>query len=59
LDSKIAHSMEMELSSNVMDALIIVDLTQTSQTLLERYMGGEGADSFLRFRNLVSYRACA
>jgi putative hemolysin len=45
--------------SNVMDALIIVDLTQTSQTLLERYMGREGADSFLRFHNLVSYRACA
>ncbi len=45
--------------SKVMDALIMVDLAQTNRTLLERYMGREGADSFLRFHNLVSYRACA
>ena len=45
--------------SNVMDALIIVDLTQTNRTVMERYMGKAGADSFLRFHDRASYSACA
>ncbi|MCZ7555161.1 MAG: lysophospholipid acyltransferase family protein [Bacteroidia bacterium] len=34
--------------SNVLDGLILVDLTKTDRRMLERYMGAEGADAFLR-----------
>ncbi len=33
--------------SQVLDGLILVDLTQTDQRILERYMGKEGTESFL------------
>jgi putative hemolysin len=35
--------------SEVLDALIVVDLTKTSERLLERYMGKEGAARFRRY----------
>ncbi len=34
--------------SDVLDALVLVDLAQTETRLLERYMGAEGAKSFLQ-----------
>lgn len=34
--------------SNALDGLILVDLTQTPRPILTRYMGNEGATSFLR-----------
>jgi hypothetical protein len=45
--------------SNVMDALIMVDLAETDRTLLERYMGREGAYSFLRFHECYLLSDCA
>jgi putative hemolysin len=35
--------------SDVLDALILVDLTQTEPRLLERYMGKEGSASFISY----------
>ena len=35
--------------SRVLDALIFVDLTKTTPKILERYMGKEGAASFLGY----------
>ena len=35
--------------SDVLDALILVDLTQTPINLLERYMGKDGVESFLAY----------
>ncbi len=35
--------------SNVIDGLILVDLTQTDRRILDRYMKKEGAEGFLRF----------
>ena len=35
--------------SDVLDALILVDLTQTPINLLERYMGEDGMESFLAY----------
>ncbi|MCX6593390.1 MAG: GNAT family N-acetyltransferase [Acidobacteria bacterium] len=41
--------------SRCLDGLIVVDLAQTDRTMLERYMGADGADSFLNFhRELVA-----
>ena len=41
--------------SRCLDGLIVVDLAQTDRTMLERYMGADGADSFLSFhRELVA-----
>ena len=37
--------------SNALDGLIVVDLVQTDPRLLERYMGKEGAASFLGYHN--------
>jgi putative hemolysin len=37
--------------SSVLDALILVDLTQTEQRILARYMGEKGAESFLAYHN--------
>ena len=34
--------------SDVLDGLVVVDLTQTNRRILERYMGQAGADEFLR-----------
>ena len=45
--------------SNVMDALIMVDLRKADRTLLERYMGREGLDGFLRFHDCGALKACA
>ena len=45
--------------SNVMDALIMVDLAETDRTLLDRYMGREGAYGFLRFHNCYPLSSCA
>jgi hypothetical protein len=36
--------------SNVLDGLIVVDLTQTEPRLLERYLGKEEAEQFLEFQ---------
>lgn len=33
--------------SDVLDGLVVVDLTQTNRRMLDRYMGAAGADSFL------------
>ncbi len=35
--------------NNALDALVLVDLTQTDPRILGRYMGQQGAASFLRF----------
>lgn len=35
--------------SNALDGLIVVDLLQTDRRLLERYLGKEGTESFLRY----------
>ncbi|MDI6727589.1 MAG: hypothetical protein QMD44_01515, partial [Thermodesulfovibrionales bacterium] len=35
--------------SNVLDGLILVDLTKTEQRILERYMTKQGAEAFLAF----------
>lgn len=37
--------------SNALDGLIVVDLVETDPRLLERYMGKEGAASFLGYHN--------
>jgi len=38
--------------SDVLDALIVVDLLKTSERLLERYLGKEGASTFRKFHRL-------
>lgn len=45
--------------SNVMDALIMVDLNKADKVLLERYMGKRGLDDFLMFHECGPLRACA
>ena len=40
--------------SNALDALIIVDLTQTDRRMLERYMGEEAAGAFLSYHSGTS-----
>jgi len=45
--------------SNVMDALIMVDLTEADRTLLERYMGKKGLNDFWTFHECGPLRACA
>jgi hypothetical protein len=37
--------------SNALDGLIVVDLSQTSPSILERYMGKKEAAGFLRYHN--------
>jgi hypothetical protein len=37
--------------SNVLDGLILVDLTVTQVKLLERYVGKLGAETFLNYHN--------
>ena len=47
---------------NVLDGLIMVDLTQTEQKMLERYMSKDGAQRFLSYHQLTekdSYATCA
>jgi putative hemolysin len=46
--------------SNVLDGLILVDLTMTQVNLLERYMGKKGAETFLNYhhKNLSLFPAC-
>jgi hypothetical protein len=39
---------------NVLDGLIMVDLTLTDRRLLDRFMGSEGAESFLAFHRPCS-----
>lgn len=41
--------------SNVLDGLILVDLTQTSLKILERYMGKEGARNFMNYHHDHNY----
>ncbi|OGW48807.1 MAG: hypothetical protein A2078_00740 [Nitrospirae bacterium GWC2_57_9] len=38
---------------NVLDGLIMVDLTRTEPKMLERYLGKEGARSFLRYHRAI------
>jgi hypothetical protein len=40
--------------SDVVDGLVIVDLRQTDDTVLERYMGKDGATKFRRFHKTSS-----
>lgn len=35
--------------NDCIDGLVLVDLTKTAPRTLERYMGQEGAEAFLRF----------
>ncbi len=47
---------------NVLDGLIIVDLTQTEPRMLERYLGKDGARQFLDYHDALSserHAACA
>ena len=45
--------------SDVVDALVVVDLVSTQRKLLERYMGRDGAEQFFAFHQTVSPRAKA
>lgn len=46
--------------SDVLDGLILVDLTKTDPKLLERYMGKEGAESFFEHhKNLIKNHSVA
>jgi putative hemolysin len=45
--------------SNVLDALVLVDLRQTSPAVLERYMGKDGAAAFRRYHGLSCTRTPA
>jgi len=38
-----------EAFSDVVDALMVVDLTRTDRKLLQRYMGKDGVESFLNY----------
>jgi putative hemolysin len=38
--------------SNVLDGLVLVDLRRTSATVLERYMGRDGAEAFRRYHGI-------
>jgi putative hemolysin len=40
--------------SNVLDALILVDLTETPLKIMERYLGREGARNFITYHNFPS-----
>lgn len=42
--------------SNVLDGLIVVDLTQTGRKVLQRYMGIEGATTFLAYHGITAGR---
>lgn len=42
--------------SDVLDGLILVDLMQTDQKTVQRYMGREGAEAFLAYQRLLSGR---
>lgn len=39
--------------SDVLDGLILVDLTKTGEKLLKRYMGDEGTEAFLEYHGLL------
>jgi len=45
--------------SNVLDALILVDVTQTDRRVLERYMGKEGSTAFLNHHSPRVMEDCA
>jgi hypothetical protein len=45
--------------SDVLDALILVDLTQTDRKILERYLDKEGAASFLSYHRSRGLAHCA
>lgn len=45
--------------SNVLDALVLVDLTRTEPRVLERYLGAEGARQFLAYHDGQAQRAAA
>jgi len=45
--------------SNVIDALILVDLTRTEKKLLERHMGKNEAVSFLNYHHSDNLKKCA
>ncbi|NTW58404.1 MAG: hypothetical protein HGA43_04505 [Nitrospirae bacterium] len=40
--------------NNVLDALIIVDLTRTDPKVLQRYLGKDGAEAFLAYHGTDS-----
>lgn len=40
--------------SNVIDALILVDLRNTNRRVLDWYMGKDGAEQFLQYHNLIA-----
>ncbi len=47
---------------NVLDGLVIVDLTKTKQRMLDRYMGKEGAELFMTYQEALKrdrYATCA
>ena len=45
--------------SNVLDALILVDVTRTERRVLERYMGKDGATAFFNYHGPQSMEDCA
>ena len=45
--------------SDVLDALIIVDLAQADRRLLDRHMGREEAESFLEYHSARQLAQCA
>ncbi len=45
--------------SNVVDALVMVDLTRVEPAILTRYMGVDAAEFFLRFHNQGALARCA
>jgi tryptophan synthase alpha subunit len=42
--------------SDVLDGLILIDLLQTDQKTIQRYMGREGAAAFFTYQRLLSGR---
>ena len=54
----LAFSMDYNFSG-VMDVLILVDLAKANRGMLERYMGPEGARSFLAYAGTKTMAACA
>lgn len=54
----LAFSMDYNFSG-VMDVLILVDLAKANRGMLERYMGHEGARSFLSYDGTKTIAACA
>ncbi|MEZ4483802.1 MAG: hypothetical protein R2864_04145 [Syntrophotaleaceae bacterium] len=48
----LAFNLDREFS-DVLDGLILVDLTETERKTLERYFGKEGTEGFLNYQRMI------